>query len=164
MEAVREYRPNFMSFAIVTGARRWYIIKCYLAPDDTSTIERVVAALRDRPKGTALVVVGDLNTDLEDSEKDRRGTEIVAAMTEAGVEDMTAHFLPRRRRWGRERRTRSMVREGKVVRSRTDYLLGTDRSLFRNVSVRDPRHNTDHFMVVGCLRSAPEREHTQSTP
>ena len=54
-----------------------------------------------------------------------------------------------------------MVREGKVVRSRTDYILGTDRSLFRNVSVQDPRHNTDHFMVVGCLRSAPEREHTR---
>ena len=29
-----------------------------------------------------------------------------------------------------------MVREGKVVRSRTDYLLGADRILFRNVSVR----------------------------
>ena len=53
-----------------------------------------------------------------------------------------------------------MVREGKVVRTRTDCLLGTDRSLFRNVSVWDPRHNTGHFMVVGCLRSAPEREHT----
>ena len=82
-------------------------------------------------------------------------------MKAAGVEDMTAHFLPRKHRWGRERRTWRMVREGKVVRSRTDYLLGTDRSLFRNVSVRYPRHNIDHFMVVGCLRSAPEREHTR---
>ena len=54
-----------------------------------------------------------------------------------------------------------MVREGKVVSSRTDYLIGTDRSLFRNVYVRDPRHNTDHFMVVGCLHSAPEQEHTR---
>ena len=59
-------------------------------------------------------------------------------MTEAGVEDMTANFLPRKWRWGKERRTWSMVREGKVVRSRTDYILGTDRSLFRNVSVQDP--------------------------
>ena len=82
-------------------------------------------------------------------------------MTEAGVYDMMAHFLPRKRRWGRERRTWSMVREGKVVRSRTDYLLGTDRSLFRNVSVWDPRRNTNHFMVVGCLRSAPEQEHAR---
>ena len=90
-----------MSFEVATGERRWYIIGCYLAPDDTSTIECVVAMLRDIPKGTTLVVAGYLNTDLEDSENDRRGTEIAVAMTEAGVEDMTAHFLPKRIRWGR---------------------------------------------------------------
>ena len=54
-----------------------------------------------------------------------------------------------------------MVREGRVVRSRTDYLLGTYRSLFRNVSVRDPRHNTDHYMVVGHLRSATAWYHAR---
>ena len=48
-----------------------------------------------------------------------------------------------------------------MVRSRTEYLLGTDRILFRNVSIRDPRHNTDHFMVLGCLCSASEQEHTR---
>ena len=160
VEAVQEYGPNVMSFKVAAGARRWYIIGCYLAPDDTETIERVVTALGDRPKGTALVVAGDLNTDLEDLESNRRGTDIVAVMTAEGVEDMTANFLPRKRRWGRERRTWSTVQEGKAIRSQTDYLLGTDRSLFRNVSVRYPQHNTDHFMMVGCLRSAPEREHT----
>ena len=77
----------------------------------------------------------DLNTDLGATENDRRGSEIATAMTEAGVEDMMSYFLPIKRTWGRDRRTWSMVREGKVVRSRTDYLLGTDRSLFRNVSV-----------------------------
>ena len=72
---------------------------------------------------------------------------------------MTAHFLPRKRLWGRELRTWSMVRERKVIRSRTDYLLGTDRSLFRKVTVRDPRHNSDHYMVVGHLRGGTAREH-----
>ena len=38
-------------------------------------------------------------------------------------------------------------------------LLGTDRSLFRNVSVRDPRHNTDHYMVVGRLHNTEARDH-----
>ena len=47
------------------------------------------------------IVVGDLNTDPGDAENDRIGSEIAAAMTEVGVEDMTAHFLPRKRRWGR---------------------------------------------------------------
>ena len=60
------------------------IIGYYLAPDDTLTIERVVAVLRDIPKGIALVVAGDINTDLEDSENDWRGTAIATAMTAAG--------------------------------------------------------------------------------
>ena len=54
-----------------------------------------------------------------------------------------------------------MVREGKVVRPWTDYILGTDRRLFWNVSVRDPHHNTNHYMVLGCLLNAPKREHTK---
>ena len=152
VEEVREYGPNLISFEVETGGRRWYIIGCYLAPDDARKIERVVTALGDQPRGTALVVAGDLNTNLGETASDRRGTEIAAALTEAGVEDMTAHFLPRKRLLGRERRTWSMVREGKVIKSRTDYLLGTDRSLFRNVAVRDPRHNSDHYMVVGHLQ------------
>ena len=51
-----------------------------------------------------------------------------------------------------------MVRGGKAVRSRTDYILGTDRSIFRNVAVRDPRHNSDHYMVMGLLRGGTVRE------
>ena len=54
-----------------------------------------------------------------------------------------------------------MVREGKVVRSRTDYILGIDCCILWNVSVWDPRHNIDHYMVLGCLHSTPEREHTK---
>ena len=95
MEAFREYGPNVLRFEVATGARRWCIIGCYLTPDDAETLERVVTALGDRPKGTALIVSGDLNTDLEDSESDKRGSEIAAAMTEAGVEEMTVHLLPR---------------------------------------------------------------------
>ena len=89
----------------------------------------------DQPRGTALIVARDLNTDLGDMACDGRGMEIAAAITEAGLEDMTVHFLTRKRRWGRERRTWAMVRGGKAIRSRTDYILGTDRSLFRNVAV-----------------------------
>ena len=161
MEEVRPYGPNVLSFEVVSGRRRWYIIGCYLAPDDAHKIERVVTALGDQPKGTALVVAGDLNTDLGDVKCDRRGAEISAAITEAGLEDMAVHFLPRKSRWGREWRTWAMVRGGEAVRSRTDYILGTDRSLFRNVAVRDPHYNSDHYMVMGLLRGGTGREHAK---
>ena len=48
-----------------------------------------------------------------------------------------------------------MRRRGQVVRSRTNYITGTDRRLFLNVAVRDPRHNTDHYMVLACFPGAP---------
>ena len=54
-----------------------------------------------------------------------------------------------------------MIREGREVQYRTDYILGTDYRLFENVSVQDPRHNSDHYTVLGCLHSAHLREHAR---
>ena len=67
---------------------------------------------------------------------------------------MAQHFLPRERRWYRDRRTWGMLQNGREVWSRTDYILWTDLRLFGNVAVRDPQHNSDHYMVLGCLPSA----------
>ena len=49
-----------------------------------------------------------------------------------------------------------IVRE---VRSWADYILDTERHLFRNMSLWDPRNNSDHCLILGCLRSATLREH-----
>ena len=149
VEAVRQFGPNIVSSQLATGAWRWYIIGCYLVHDGTLTVESVVTALKERPRGTALVVAVDLNTTLDDPDHNSRGTEIAVALTEEGLEYMAAHFLLRRHRWGWWRLTWSMAREGKVVRSRTDVILGIDQSLFWNVSVRDLIHNTDHYMLLG---------------
>ena len=46
VEAVHQFGPNVVGFQLVTGAWRWYIVGCYLAPDDNSTIYRVVRALK----------------------------------------------------------------------------------------------------------------------
>ena len=48
------------------------------------------------------------------------------------------------------------IEEVKVVRSRTDYLLGTDRSLFRNVSEKDPRKKHRPIYGVGLLTQRPK--------
>ena len=160
-EAVQQFGPNVVSFQLKIGERRRYIMGCYLAPDNTSTIESVVTALKARPRGAELLVVGDFNVKLLELEDDQRGEEIAAALAAEGLKDMLAHFLPRRRSWCRDRTTWSMIPAGREVRSRTDCILGTDHHLFWNVSVRDPRHNLDHYMVLGCLRSAPLRDHSR---
>ena len=51
-----------------------------------------------------------------------------------------------------------MVRQGREVRSRMDYIMGSDCWVFRKVVVQDPVHNYDQFMVMGCLRGASIRD------
>ena len=61
---MRKFGPNVIGFQLARGAWRWYIVGCYLAPDDTLTMERFVEALRIRPKGEELLVAEDLNENL----------------------------------------------------------------------------------------------------
>ena len=159
--AVQHFGPNVVGFHLATGGRRWYIVVCYLSPDDTLTIDSVAAALKERPQGAELLVAGYFNVKLSEPEVDRRQEDIAAALATEGLEDMSVHFLPLRRSWCRDGSTWSMIRTGGGVSSRTDYILGTDRRLFWNVSIRYPRHNSDHYMVLGCLCSAPLREHSR---
>ena len=51
VEAVQQFGTKVVGFQLAIGARRCYIVGCYLAPDDTSTIESVVAALKERTRG-----------------------------------------------------------------------------------------------------------------
>ena len=132
---------------------------CYLAPNDTSTIYWVVKALRDRPKGAELLVAGDLNINFADPEGDRREEDIAATFATEVLEDMAPHFLTRQRRWCRYRHMWGMLQKGREVQSWIDYILGTDLRLFGNVSVQDPWHNSDNYMVMGCLPSASLTEH-----
>ena len=144
VEAVERCGPNVMGFQVASGERRWYIVGAYVAPEDEVTMETVVAAIGRKPPGAELMVTGDFNVDTMEPEGDRRAENIATDLATAGLEDMAQHFIPQRRRWNRDRRTWDMRRKGQVVRSRTDYILGTDRRLFKNVAVRDPQHNTDH--------------------
>ena len=54
-----------------------------------------------------------------------------------------------------------MVRLGRDMQTWLDYILGTEHHHFRNLSVRYPIHNSDHYMILGYLRSANLREHTK---
>ena len=95
VEAVEKFGPNVIRFQLVTGARRWYIMGVYLAPDNTETMERVSGAIRSRPRRTELLVAGDFNADLATPEGGRRAEAIATLLATEGLEDMASHFLPR---------------------------------------------------------------------
>ena len=106
---MRKFGPNVIGFQLATGERRWYIVGCYLAPDDTLMIERVVEALRSRLKVAELLVAGDLNENLAAPEGDRILEYITATLATEGLEDMAQYFIPRERRWCRDQRTWGML-------------------------------------------------------
>ena len=68
VEVVQQLGPNVVVFQMATGAGKWYIVGCYLAPDNTSTIDSVVTALKKCPMGAKLLVAGEFNANLAEPE------------------------------------------------------------------------------------------------
>ena len=46
-----------------------------------------------------MMVTGDFNANLSESEGNRRGEDIAAALAMEVLKDMSVHFLPHRRSW-----------------------------------------------------------------
>ena len=83
------------------------------------------------------MVARDFNYELSNTRGIARVEEIAAALETAGLEDIGTNFLPRRKSWLSYGRTWSMWRSDRVLRSRTNYLMGMDRRLYQNISVWD---------------------------
>ena len=73
----------------------------------------VLIFINHRPCGAALLVDGYFNADLAELEGHTQYEEIVVALSTAGLQDMSGHFLPRRKPWLRDVRTWIMLRGGR---------------------------------------------------
>ena len=96
-----------------------------MAPDYASTIENVVAAFSQRPQGAALMVVGNFNNNLAAPEGQAWDEDFAAAMDAVELKVLSRHFLPRNKLCMKDGRTWCVIRQGKEVHSRTNYILGT---------------------------------------
>ena len=77
-----------------TGERQWYIIGCYLDPENALTIESVVAVLIELVRGAKLIMAGGVNSHIAHPEEAGRVEEITVDLASTGLEDMLGHFLP----------------------------------------------------------------------
>ena len=113
-------------------------------------------AISQRTRRAALLVTGYFNANLDELEGHARDEATAAALSTAGIEDMSGNFLPRRNPWLRDGRTWIMLRRGLEVRSWTRYILGKDFCLPQNAAVQHEQHNTYHYLVLyGFCGSAP---------
>ena len=80
-----------------------------------------------------------------------REEELATVVAACGLEDMTDHFIPRRRYRGSGCWTWRMQREGRKVKGRGEYVLGTIRCTFFDAGVIEARVHTEHRMVLAEL-------------
>jgi hypothetical protein len=109
------------------------------------------------PKQNPYILLGDLNANLR-YPRDDRAIAVAATVASFGLIDMLGHF--RQRKKFRHGMTWQMRRRERIIMSRCDYILSTDRRIFSNVTIREPRHyTTDHYMILGILLSEPMKAH-----
>ena len=116
-----------------------------------------MTAALDRFPNQPPILLGDLNVDLLQL-RSNRNQEVAALIATYGLEDMLLHF--KQRKSFTHRQTWHQLRDGKLLRSRCDYILGTDRRLFETVGIRDPRHySSDHYMIMARYLIRPTPSH-----
>ena len=92
------------------GLRRVTLVYCWVLP-----IKRIVADISQRPCGASLLVAWDFNTDLTDPEGKSRGEEILLAIVNAGLDNISVPFLPCHKSWVWDSRTWCMCCQGREV-------------------------------------------------
>ena len=157
IESTQFHGPNVLSCLIVSGITRTPFIGAYLPPTSLDDLPFFEEALARFHSYTNIIAAGDFNADITDLTLPRNQA-VAASFAAHGLFDLLAHYRQRKRH--RHLQTWYQVREGTLLRSRCDYILGTDRRLFENVGLRDPRsYSTDHLMLRATLLRRPTKCH-----
>jgi exonuclease III len=155
IESERVHSPNVISFELVTGCRRTLVIGAYIPPGDRNAIEFIEQAAQRCPN-LPIMLMGDLNVDLLNL-RDTRDANLAAMVATLGLLDILEHFYMRSG-FG-HCNTWFQTREHSMISSRCDYILSSDRCLFRNMQLKKPRlFTSDHYLILGEFLSEPLRE------
>jgi len=122
VEETKVWHPNLLSFQLVTGVDRYFVVGCYIPPSDLSVLEHIQTAWEQCPKGYKPMLIGDLNINL-DVPRDERDETIAEQCDDWGLSDMSRHFHTRRGKRTKGRWTWRMRRGRRWVSSQPDYFM-----------------------------------------
>ena len=93
-----------------------------------------------------------------DEARSLRSQCVAGLLTEFGLVDLVRHFRQRRRLLYLN--TLTQVRQGAILCSRCNYILGMDRCRFELVGIRDMcNYMSDYFAIQARLLRCPTRWH-----
>jgi hypothetical protein len=156
--------PNLLTFQLVTGYKRFYVMGISIPLNDTTGVDALRAAWNTCPDSCAPIVMGDLNTSFEHP-CDRQEEAIADLLDEINLVDLSRKFCLRqcwmqsaRRRW-----TWRQKRTGRWHHSQPDYIMAREGDIwyFRKVAFRSPLiHDSDHRAIVATFRARKMRRLT----
>ena len=122
-----------------------------MPPNNVPGVHCMEKALRVTPKGLEVILMSNINVRLGDPPYEREEY-LAMELVDRGLVNMTKHFMPKRRYRGAGRWIWSTHREGSYVTGRGYYILSTERCNFNNTGLREPRHGTDHRMILAVIQ------------
>jgi hypothetical protein len=161
MEAARVVTPNLLTFQLVTGYERFYVMGIYIPPNNTTGVDALWAAWNACPDGCAPIVMGDLNISFEHP-RNKQEEAIADLLDKINLVDLSCKFCLRlcwmqlaRRRW-----TLRQKRTGRWHHSQPDYIMAREGDIwyFQKVAFRSPLvHNSDHRAIVATFHARKTR-------
>jgi hypothetical protein len=113
VKAIWPLTPNLMSFQLITGNERYYVMGIYSPPNCMLGVDNLRVAWEAFPADCTPLLVGDLNIWFEDPADDR-AVAIINLLEEINTTDLSRNFLPRQcsQQWRQARWTFRMRRGG----------------------------------------------------
>ena len=103
VEAARVVTPNLLTFQLVTGYERFYVMEIHIPPNNTMGVDALWAAWNPCPDGCTPIVMGDLNISFEHP-RDGREEAIADLLNKINLIDSSCKFCLRRCRLQSARR------------------------------------------------------------
>ncbi len=82
IESIRFPTADVLTFKLITGDSKWFVVSGYIAPGDDKTVTELRKRIDQRPEGYKALLLGDLNASLRTPMTER----------EDAIADMTDEF------------------------------------------------------------------------
>ncbi len=156
--------PNLLTFQLVTGYKRFYVMGIYIPPNNTTEVDALRAVWTACPDGCTPIVMGDSNTSFKHP-CDGWEEAIANLFDKINLVDSSCKFClwqcrmqSARRRW-----TWRQKRTGRWHHSQPEFIMAREGDIwyFRKVAFRSPLvHNSDHHATVATFRTRKTRRLT----
>jgi hypothetical protein len=149
--------PNLLSFQLVTGYKRFYVMGTYIPPNDTMGVDALHEAWASCPANSVPLVLGDLNVNFEHPQ-DAREEQIIHLLDEINLVDTSQKFALRQCKMqaAKKQWLWRQKQMGRWHHTQPDYILAWEGNVrqLRRVAFRTPLvHDSDHCAVVATFHS-----------